>query len=188
MWIPDRESGSRFLIHFQNSNTLLLYWGSFVSDCNMTKLYFHFLLCEKHQSSFLPQRKMTTSAAILGRYCVLFLVLLTVDAQEVPNDSNEVTDVPISTLNITNSDQVYYTSAQWMELVRKCLDIIPVFKIQNVIKYAIFHSFSKFYLKIVIRPFFRWKTSVHMYSYTITNDSNLKFSVHCLRVDSAVPV
>ena len=75
-----------------------------------------------------------------------------------------------------------------MELVRKCLDIIPVFKIQNVIKYAIFHSFSKFYLKIVIRPFFRWKTSVHMYSYTITNDSNLKFSVHCLRVDSAVPV
>merc|ERR1712004_688905 len=51
------------------------------------------------QSSFLPQRK------ILGSY--FFLVLLSsVGAQEVPNDSSEEIDVPISTLNITNSDQV----------------------------------------------------------------------------------
>ena len=51
------------------------------------------------QSSFLPQRK------ILGSYFFLFL-LSSVGAQEVPNDSNEEIDVPISTLNITNSDQV----------------------------------------------------------------------------------
>merc|ERR1712062_872149 len=78
------------------------------------------------QSSFLPQRK------ILGSYFFLFL-LSSVGAQEVPNDSNEEIDVPISTLNITNSDQVGQNATlNTTETRPKCKQILKNFFDESV--------------------------------------------------------
>ena len=96
------------------------------------------------QSSFLPQRK------ILGSYFFLFL-LSSVGAQEVPNDSNEEIDVPISTLNITNSDQVGQNATlnplNTTETRPKCKQILKNFFDESVneVSYpTYFHSYTLF--------------------------------------------
>ena len=94
------------------------------------------------QSSFLPQRK------ILGSYFFLFL-LSSVGAQEVPNDSNEEIDVPISTLNITNSDQVGQNATlNTTETRPKCKQILKNFFDESVneVSYPTTNMFSFIFL------------------------------------------
>ena len=95
-----------------------------------------FLFCNfgKYQLPFLSRRKMTSSTAILGSYFVLFLVL-TVGAQEVPIESNEVhegTESTLPTLNITDSRQSGHDASSSLnttteERPSKCKEILKSF-------------------------------------------------------------
>ena len=71
---------------------------------------------------------MTSSAAIFGTYFVLFLVV-SVAAQEVPDESTEVDEGAIATLNATDS---YSLNSTTEERPSKCKEILQGFVDESV--------------------------------------------------------
>ena len=71
---------------------------------------------------------MTSSAAMLGTYFVLFLVV-SVAAQEVPDESTEVDEGAIATLNATDFDSLNSTTE---ERPSKCKEILQGFVNESV--------------------------------------------------------
>ena len=71
---------------------------------------------------------MTSSAAIFGTYFVLFLVV-SVAAQEVPDESTEVDEGTIATLNATDFDSLNSTTE---ERPSKCKEILQGFVNESV--------------------------------------------------------
>jgi len=71
---------------------------------------------------------MTSSAAMLGTYFVLFLVV-SVAAQEVPDEPTEVDEGTIATLNVTDFDSLNSTTE---ERPSKCKEILQGFVNESV--------------------------------------------------------
>ena len=73
------------------------------------------------------------SAAIFGTYFVLFLLVATVVAQEVPNEPSEVHEDTVPTLNVTDSGQVVQSlNATTEERPSKCKEILKGFVDESV--------------------------------------------------------